>query len=131
MKNRQTLFSRKGVAVEYAIMIMVVIMGLSTIILTNSMLQATHRNRLEAEFFANMDMESIGYSFVSDYPDNAADWETKWEQKYSIKVVSNNPYRELYVRELGGNDDSPVLLYVKVKQFGILTPTIEVWERYS
>lgn len=128
---KKVLTSRRGVALEYAIIIMLVIMGLSTIILTNTMLQASHRNRIEANFYAEMDLDSIGASFIEEISKtdaNLIEWETKWEEKYDITVEGFT----LTVMENNTKDNATpnVLLYIEAKKLG-LTVTVEKWERYK
>ena len=134
--TKKRFFSRKGVAVEYAIMIMVVVMGLSTIILTNSMLQASYRSKIEKKFFAQVDVDSIGTSFVYDCTNSTyPEWQKTAQETYvdytiEVSTHSDNAYRVLNVYR-GTGDNRVLILCVEVKQFSYLSPTIVKWESYT
>lgn len=132
---KKVLTSRRGVALEYAIIIMLVIMGLSTIILTNTMLQASHRNRIEANFYAEMDLDSIGASFVSalSQGNSLTEWSAEWEERYAVNVSSGEgAIHKLTVKEKNPAEgaEAKTLLYIEAKKLG-LTVTVEKWERYK
>ena len=81
---RERIKSRKGAALEMAILLTVVTFALSTLILTVSLLQHGKRVQAKAELEESILLEQIGEAFCQSA---TAGWEDSWKESYPEKYV--------------------------------------------
>lgn len=102
---KKFLKSRRGVAIEMAIMMTVVMVALSTLVLTTSLLQHGRKTRAERSMTQGIVLEQIGEDFCAAIAKNTGDaWKTPYLEDYDIQVlgktllVTNKDSQELRLR---------------------------------
>jgi len=110
MRTHRSLKSRKGAAIEMAIMVMVVSVSLSIVILTVSLLQHDKQLRAEEEMARGITLEQIGEDFCTAVPDSQHLWVTNYPD-YNITING----LEMTVTE---KDSETVLLEISLENNG-------------
>lgn len=113
------LCDRKGVAIEMAMLVMVVLFSFSVLLTTTALLHHDKREKAQKGVAQTVVMEQIAYDFCA----SAGTGEDSWVEKYPDYEVSVSPM-ELTVKE---KDTKTVLLHVTL-QNDAGTYRILLWE---
>ena len=103
---------RRGIAVEMAIITLMLMFALSTILVTVSMINNKSKNSSSEKLTDRLNIDSIGESFVNaianGYDDDAlADWAAQYQSEYTA-IASNidgTATLELFFREISEETD--------------------------
>ena len=117
------LKSRRGVAIEMAIMMTVVMFALSTLVLTTALLQHGRKVRAEQSMTRGIVLDQIGEDFCAAVAGNAGDaWKAPYLEDYNIEVLG----KTLLVTD---KDSEELLLRIVLTQTGANSYTVKEWTK--
>lgn len=120
---RRFLKSRRGVAIEMAIMMTVVMVALSTLVLTTSLLQHGRKTRAERSMTRGIVLDQIGEDFCDAIAKNAGNaWQATYQEEYDIVVMG----KTLLVTN---KDSDELLLRVVLTQTAAGRYTVTEWTK--
>lgn len=120
---RKFLRSRRGAALEMAIMMSVVMFALSTLVLTTALLQHGRKTRAERSMTQGIVLDQIGEDFCAAKVGKiGADWQTPYQEDYDIAVFD----KTLLVTH---KDSEELLLRVVLTQVGENRYTVKEWTK--
>lgn len=120
---KKFLKSRRGAALEMAIMMSVVMFALSTLVLTTALLQHGRKIRAERSMTQGMVLDQIGEDFCDSVARNTGDtWQTPYKEDYNIVVMG----KTLLVTKI---DSDELLLRVVLTQTAADRYTVTEWTK--
>jgi len=120
---RRFLKSRRGAAMEMAILMSVVTFALSTLVLTTALLQHNRKLRAERSMTQGIVLDQIGEDFCNATVRGAGSaWQTPYQEDYNIVVMG----KTLLVTE---KDSEELLLRIVLTQTGADSYTVTEWTK--
>ncbi len=120
---RRFFKSRRGAAMEMAILMAVVMFALSTLVLTTSLLQHNRMNRAEMSMTQGIVLDQIGEDFCAAVVGNTGDgWMTPYQEDYNIVVLG----KTLMVTD---KQTDELLLQVALTPAGANRYTVTQWTK--
>lgn len=120
---KKFLKSRRGAAMEMAIMMSVVMFALSTLVLTTALLQHGRKTRAERSMTQGIVLDQIGEDFCAATARGAGNaWQAPYQEEYDIVVMG----KTLLVTK---KDSNELLLQVVLTQTGDGRYTVKEWTK--
>lgn len=96
MNEKQTRKNRKrGAAIEFAVLVLLVVFGACTLLVSVSLMQANKKKNFGAEYQAALVLDEVGESFLRAVENNALD---AWEKPNGATVYGTNGENEITMR---------------------------------
>ena len=129
MKNRKN--TKKGAAMEMALLVMFVVFGLSILIVSSSMIHANRKNEAENSTAFRLEMDTVG-EYVCQYVTEHGILPASLPEKYGEYRVERGfdaaPFDTYRIFVHHEDDPQTTLLHIELKDNGDGTYTVLTWE---
>lgn len=122
--------SRRGVAIELAIMVIVITLALSILLTSISIIQTSNKNTRKKELELQIELDQIGDTFFAKVKEGITNFDNAWaESKYGCSVDTRNSVYTLTVKEktAESTEGGKVLLTVELEKDGSGKVTVKKW----
>lgn len=124
MKNRKN--TKKGAAMEMALLVMFVVFGLSILIVSSSMIHANRKNEAENSTAFHLEMDTVG-EYVCQYLTEHGILPEEYGE-YRVERDDAAPTDTCGILVHHEDDPQTTLLHIELKDNGDGTYTVLTWE---